>query len=312
MSVPTVSVVMSVYNGERHLRESVESVLGQEYGDFELLIVNDGSTDGSRDILAQYARQDGRLRIIDQENQGLTRALIRACAEARAPYIARQDADDVSLPGRLARQVAFLEGHRDVTLLSCWTEFVGPENEVLFAVERRERAAEATRSLRAGARAELKGIPGHGTAFFRRSDYERAGGYRPQFYFAQDLDLWMRLTDFGLVAFVPEVLYRARIDPDAISGRHAAAQRELARIIVELKTQRERGGEDAALLERAAQIGPAHGPRTTRGGGHYFIGRLLQRRQDPRGAKYLRLALEANPFHWRARIALALDAWWSR
>ena len=96
-----VSVVMSVYNGAKYLRESVESVLSQEGVAFEFIIVNDGSTDDSGIILAEYAARDDRIRIIEQENTGLTRALIRGCDEAQGKYIARQDADDISMPNRL-------------------------------------------------------------------------------------------------------------------------------------------------------------------------------------------------------------------
>ena len=96
MSTPEVSVLMSVYNGARYLRAAIESVLSQQGVDFELLAVNDGSTDKSGSILDEYAARDPSVRVIHQENLGLTRALIRGCNEARGRFIARQDADDVS------------------------------------------------------------------------------------------------------------------------------------------------------------------------------------------------------------------------
>ena len=92
---PSVSVIMSVYNGANHLVKSVESILVQEGVDFEFIIVNDGSTDESGEILEAFARRDNRIRVIEQENTGLTKALIRGCKEARGKYIARQDVDDV-------------------------------------------------------------------------------------------------------------------------------------------------------------------------------------------------------------------------
>ena len=111
MSSPEVSVVMSVYNGAKYLRESVESILSQKSVDFEFIIVNDGSTDDSENILDEYAVQDNRIRIIKQKNMGLTQALIRGCNEARGTYIARQDANDVSLQGRLKKQLEYLKSH---------------------------------------------------------------------------------------------------------------------------------------------------------------------------------------------------------
>src|SRR5919197_1200716 len=104
---PEVSVVMSVYNGAANLRETIDSILNQEGVSLEFIIVNDGSTDESPRILAEYAERDLRINIIRQENQGLTRALIRGCAAAQGTYIARQDTGDISLPGRLIQQLRF-------------------------------------------------------------------------------------------------------------------------------------------------------------------------------------------------------------
>lgn len=305
---------MSVYNGQRYLRESVESILDQTFADFELIIVNDGSTDASRAILAEYEKRDCRVRVIDQENQGLTRALIRGCEEARGEYIARQDADDRSHPERLARQVELLRGHPEVSLLSCFTHFIGPEGEDLFTVERHDAPPQATARLRAVRVQDLLGVTHHGSALFRRSDYDRAGGYRKEFYFAQDMDLWTRLVDHGMLAFVREVLYSARFEPSAISGRYARHQQELAKIIVQLRAVRERGVSEAPLLARAAAIRPgANGWRPPRlGGGDYFIARVLQARGDPRAIHYLHRALRANPFHLKARVALLRSAWRKR
>ena len=109
---------MSVYNGERYLRPAVESILNQSYPDFEFIVIDDGSADNSRNILAEYAVQDSRLRIIPNEtNLGLTRSLNKAIGLAHGRYLGRQDADDISLPQRLERQVAFLNAHPEVGLV---------------------------------------------------------------------------------------------------------------------------------------------------------------------------------------------------
>src|SRR5438128_1485891 len=110
MCLPVVSVVTSVYNGERYLLPSLESVLGQQGVDLELVVVNDGSTDRTGQILDDLASRDNRLRVLHQTNRGLTEALARGCSEARGRYIARHDADDLSLPGRLRRQQRLLDG----------------------------------------------------------------------------------------------------------------------------------------------------------------------------------------------------------
>ena len=133
-TAPMVSVVMSAYNGAATLRGSVQSVLSQEGVDFEFIIVDDGSTDASPAILEQLSRADRRIRIIRQENLGLTRALIHGCAEARGRFIARQDCDDLSLPGKLKKQLQAIEGRTDVALVSCGTRFVGPNGELLYEI----------------------------------------------------------------------------------------------------------------------------------------------------------------------------------
>src|SRR5262245_28979404 len=121
---PEVSVVMSVYNGASHLAATLESILAQKGVAVEFIVVNDGSTDKSGHILNDYASRDGRLRIIHQENTGLTRALIRGCDAARGEFITRQDAGDISLPGRLARQRIILDSEPAVVMVSCATRFV--------------------------------------------------------------------------------------------------------------------------------------------------------------------------------------------
>lgn len=306
MNASLVSVVMSVYNGAPYLRSAVESVLSQTLTNFELIVVNDGSTDGSREILAQYERCDPRVRVIDQENVGLTRSLIRGCTLARGEYIARQDADDVSLPGRLCKQASYLSAHPDVTLLSCWTQFIGPDGEELFRVERHDTAAEATAKLWCLDAQRIQGVAGHGSTMFRRRDYGRAGGYRHQFWASQDLDLWLRLTEFGTLAFLPETLYQARFTADCVSTQHHASQLALARIIVELARARQAGKSELELLLQAEAIRrPQRSPRPRdRARGQYFVGRCLLARGERQGLQYLKRAVRLNPFYWRAWVAL--------
>jgi hypothetical protein len=254
-----------------------------------------------------FAARDARVRVIHQENTGLTQVLVRGCAEARGEFIARQDADDVSLPGRLAKQSAFLKANPNVALVSCWTQFIGPEDEPLNEVCRHDSPAEATAKLKCGDVSRIQGISGHGTAMFRRTDYLRAGGYRPEFYFAQDLDLWLRLTDFGQLAFVPELLYQARFGTADISGKYHREQQTLTAIMIEAQKARQKGLSEETHLANAATI-RCDDRRSTRrqlAAGPYFIGKMLLKRGDLRGRKYLWQALRVNPLHWRALAALA-------
>ena len=121
MTNPALSVAMSVYNGESHLALAIESILDQTFGDFEFLILNDGSKDGSRAIIDAYAARDPRIRAIHRENRGLVISLNQLISEARAPLVARMDADDICLPERFAKQMAFLDNNPDHGVIGTWT-----------------------------------------------------------------------------------------------------------------------------------------------------------------------------------------------
>jgi glycosyltransferase involved in cell wall biosynthesis len=305
VSSPEVSVVMGVFNGAETLVQAVRSILEQQDVELELVVVDDASTDATPSLLEDLARGDPRLRVLRQDRGGLTRALIRGCAEARGRFIARQDADDVSHPSRLRRQLDLLDGRRDVCLASCWARLVGPAGEELLALEPGEGPEEATRRLRAAAAAQVRGLTRHGTALFRRTDYDRAGGYRAAFAVAQDLDLWMRLTDHGLLAFVPEHLYTARLSPGSISMRSTRQQLRALELVVSMRRAREAGASEAPDLERAARLRPGGSPLggASDAGGLYFIGRCLLDRRDPRSLGYLQRALRLRPLWPRAWAA---------
>ena len=308
MHPPAISVAIGVYNGARYLRPSLESILGQQDVDFELVVVDDGSTDESPGILDTYARRDPRLRVLRQANSGLTKALIRGCAEARGAYIARQDADDLSSPGRLARLAARLDAAPDVVLASSWAQVIGPQDEVIAEIRRPQDPAEATRLLRSG----RQGPPGHGSVMFRKDAYMRAGGYRDVFYYAQDSDLWLRMIELGSIRYEPAFLYRYRYAPDSISALRARLQAGFADIAEACRVARVRGDPEGPHLDRAARlredilarrVAPATPRDVARA--YYFIGAGLARHGDRRGAAgYFRKAWQADRGH-----VLALLRW---
>src|SRR5437867_8481589 len=180
-----ISVVLPVYNGAPHLAETIESVLGQSESDFELIAVDDGSTDATADILGAYASRDGRVRVIRQDNAGLTRALIRGCQAPQAPLIARQDCGDISRPERFRRMLTLFSERPTCVVAAGECEFVGPEKERLYTT------THATKDLREAllhARIDrVVSLPAGAGAVMRAEAYRKAGGYRPEFYFAQDL-----------------------------------------------------------------------------------------------------------------------------
>jgi len=312
---PTVSVVMSVFNDERYLPEAAQSILLQEGVTFEFVVVDDGSTDRSAEILAALGARDGRMHVIRRPNEGLTAALIRGCEAARGRYIARQDADDLSLPGRLARLARRLDEDPRLVFVSSWAQRIGPEGEVFGEIRRPADPEEATRLLLDA----NTGPPGHGSVMFRADAYRKVGGYRPQFYYGQDGDLWLRLAEHGLLAYEQEVLYAYRYTPDGISTARRPIQRRFGRLARACRVARREGRPEDALLQEVASLRERAMALRLREGGrvgrrrvaaaHYQIGAGLRARGDARAREYFRRAVKAYPLHWRAWLRLVEGAW---
>lgn len=299
---PLVSVVMSVYNGADALRATVESVLAQKDVDFEFIVVNDGSNDASAAVLDGCAATDSRVRVLHQDNSGLTRALIRGCTLARGTYIARQDCGDLSLPGRLRDELQAFEVHAKAALVSCATRFVGPQGEPLYEVVIGED--DATAGLLTLDMRRLRGPSHHGSTLFRRDLYERVGGYREQFYVAQDIDLWTRLVEHGPHIALPAFLYQASFALDSISSRHRRLQIESSRAILECARLRRAGLSEAPVLARMGKLRPDGGnaAASDEASALYFVGVCLRKRGDPRAKQYFRAALRANPLHLKSAV----------
>lgn len=215
---PAVSVLMPVYNGERFLVEAIESILGQTFADFEFVIVDDGSTDSSPAILADYASRDLRIRVLSQANTGIVAALNRGLAECRAPLVARMDADDISLPTRLERQVAFLAVHPHVAVVGTAFQLVS-ETGSAGPVVRHARAHHAIRrGLRHG------NCLGHPTVMMRREAIVAVGGYREFLRHAEDYDLWARVAERYELANISDCLLLYRVHGGQVSSAVAEAQ----------------------------------------------------------------------------------------
>jgi len=303
----TTSFVMATRDAASTVAETLESVLAQSDPDFELIIVDDGSRDATPNILAHYAAADARIRLISNpESVGLTRSLVAGCAAARGEFIARQDAGDLSHPRRLELQRACLAQDASLSFVSCWTQFAGPALEPLY-VSRGSGVAERPTSIIDLSRPNgvVDGPTCHPSVVLRREAYHRAGGYRPEFYFGQDWDLWYRVAVLGKLQIVPEALYTARISPESISGSWRKAQELLGRLSHEALVARSRGESDAPILARAAGIRPeTMQRRESRPKGLYFIGEALRHNGDRRARQYFQAAVRAQPLYLHAWIRL--------
>ncbi len=203
---PAVSVCMPVYNGQAYLREAVVSILSQSFGDFEFIIVDDGSTDRTPAILRDFAAQDRRVRVISRPNTGIAGALNDAIAAARGEFVARMDADDVAQPRRFEKQIEFLRAHPEVVVLGSRVLLIDPYGTPLYESNHQLTHEEIEKTM-------LQGIGWavvHPTAMMRTAAVRSAGGYRAEFVPSEDLDLFLRLAQAGRIANLPEVLLHYR------------------------------------------------------------------------------------------------------
>jgi glycosyltransferase involved in cell wall biosynthesis len=216
---PRVSVLMPVFNGEAFLRQSVDSILAQTFRDFELIVVDDGSSDESYSLLAEYAQLDERVKLIRNDiNIGIAGTLNNGLRECRGEYIARMDADDVSLPQRLEKQLAFMDRSPDVGLCGALFRLCGAAEQV-SKYPSSDAGIKIEHLLRDSA-------IGHPTVFMRRTLLETPDHrYRQEDFPAEDLWLWIRLGLVTKLANLPEVLLNYRVHPEQISNTKRGLQR---------------------------------------------------------------------------------------
>jgi glycosyltransferase involved in cell wall biosynthesis len=197
----------------------VQSVLKQSFSDFEFIIIDDGSTDRSNQMLQDYARKDNRVRLISRPNKGLTPSLNEGLKLARGEFVARMDADDVAAPDRLKVQVEYLRAHSEVSVLGGAYELIDDAGRMLTTIVPPTDDATLQEHALSG-RTPIC----HPLAMMRRDAVEKVGGYDEEFAVAQDLDLWLKLGEVGTLACVPDVLLRYRQHEDSVSEKKQAMQ----------------------------------------------------------------------------------------
>jgi Glycosyl transferase family 2 len=238
--MPELTLVMSVFNGESFLPAALESIMAQSMRDFAIIVVNDGSTDRSAEILEKYAGRSERMQVVHQPNAGIVDAANRACALARTPYIARMDADDISLPYRLERQLSFLQCHRELALLGGAAEFINESGDVLFRVDVPTHHDEIKVIL------PERNVFVHSAVVMQRDALLAVGGYRRAFSdTAGDYDLWLRLVERYEVANLAEVIVRYRVH-----------RRQTTTMRLEEQTLAAMGARLAARLRRSGRPDP--------------------------------------------------------
>lgn len=305
---PLISVVISVYNDEKHLQRSISSLLEQTFVDFEIVIINDGSIDSSRSILDDYSRRDNRLRVVHRENRGLTQSLIEGCELARGGFIARQDGDDLSSPTRLRKQLDLLQSNSNLGFVSCFTDYIDDQDQLVDHIEREIDSDKATQALLH----DRQGPPAHGSVMFRRDLYEKVGGYRSCFYYGQDSDLWLRMGAFAKLAYCPETLYKARISPQGISSRTSDLQSQFGELGQASHAARMRGEEDSKYISAAEELTSLirskklhlkQDPKL-QAAAHYRIGTRLWRLRNKAARTHFSEAIRLDPWNWKARARL--------
>lgn len=300
---------MGVRDGARQLPATMASILSQRDADFEMIVVDDGSTDDTASMLDDYARSDSRIRVIRQPRRGLTEALIGGCAQARGAFVARQDCGDRALDHRLSRQAALMRARPDVALCAAGARFLGPQGELLYEI------AQTTDALRQGLSGRtLRTIVGpahHGATMFRRAHYNAVGGYRAAFRVSQDLDLWLRLCEVGACCTTTDILYEATLAPGSLSQTRRKEQLEAARVILKCTALRRRGEGDAIALQSLVATDEPHPALTQRTDAafYYFLGGLLRARNPRQAREYYLRSLRAHfwqPKLWAHLMAMGL------
>jgi glycosyltransferase involved in cell wall biosynthesis len=245
---PRLSVVMGAYNEEEQISRTLQSLLGQTTCNFEIIVINDGSTDGTVKMVNDFDDDRIRLVTIDQ-NEGLPYSLNRGIEIAQGKYIARADADERSLPYRLQRQSSVLDTHQDTQAVGCWYRNIGRNSEQISDVKISPGRLFDVEDL-------LENGPGvaHGSMMLRKEALSTVGGYRESFQLAQDYDLWLRMSETfgtGWLHIVPEVLYERRIDVSQLQKRHR--QRIYSEAAQACARARKQGRNEAEIVDNLTE-----------------------------------------------------------
>lgn len=244
--IPAISVVLGVYNGQRFLAEAIEAILNQTFRDFEFIAVDDGSTDKTPKILREFASRDPRLKVIRIPHGGIVDAANAGLAAARAPLIARADADDITMPERFEKQIKYMAEHPEVVCLGSRMWLMEPYGSIIDESKHPLTHEEIDWEL----------LRGNGwampqpVAMLRKEAIDKVGGYRKEYLWSEDLDLFLRMAEAGRMANLPDLLVKYRNHAGSTNHRLPHVQFELTKKCI-AETYRRRGlpmPDDAGVL----------------------------------------------------------------
>ena len=244
MTTPDISIIMSVYNGAQYLRGCLDSILFQTEQNYEFIIINDGSTDSTGNILNSC--NDSRLIVVEQENLGLTKSLNRGLQLAKGKYIARIDADDQVEPDRLQKQKHFLCDNRDIVLVGSNALLIDETGETIGKTNLPLSHHEIIANLEA-----FKPVFVHSSIFFRKEEITQIGGYNERFTRSQDSDLYLRLSQSYKLANLKEPLVKLRVTIGSMTYGHVDVQRKMGLAALINHYRRKEGLEDFSVAEES-------------------------------------------------------------
>lgn len=303
MAAPPVAVLMAVYNDARFLRAAIDSILAQTYADFTFLIIDDGSSDATPDILAGEA--DPRVEVLRQENAGLTASLNRGLAilrERGVRYVARQDGDDLSTADRLARQVSYLEAHPGVAACGANARYIDFDDRVIGT----SVVPLSSRLIRWELRRNLRGMI-HSATTFRIDALAAVNDYRSEFRHGEDFDLFVRLAERFDLANLPQFLYRIRLDPESLSVGNQERNTMYCLWALDGARRRKEGRPERSLAEFERSMG---------GWGRFVLARerlvlAWWRRSMHDGRRWALAAAMLDPKRGMARVLRAAERRWA-
>lgn len=249
---PLVSIVMPAYNAEKFIREAIDSILNQSFCDFELIILNDGSTDRTQSIIESYV--DARIKLINKENSGVASTLNMGLKESIGEFIWRHDADDVSLPEKLERQLSFLESNPDFSLCATQVAFMTERGKVAWSKRQPKSKWLQEKGFREVLFEDFSPYSPitHGTVLFRKSILSSVPHYREAFITSEDIDMWLRMMEFGKLAVINECLSLHRLSTASATAIHGWKNEFYREKAKEFYKVRGSGGQDE--LEKIGRI----------------------------------------------------------